>query len=445
MAEQIYNSDLTMSAAEEEALIASGEDLLVDDLPEGLIDHLADSAELPVAKKPCFDAGASLSPSSPSTNITASPESAQAHQARSPAPPELEAHRTAIFASINAMLCGFMFETGTVPPFEQTVGDPLRMARRVYGRLQFSWPSQADATAFHRLFPLSLKLPNSRPVLLKEFVDRFEEFTAAKAAGTPTISIRNVPMEYAPEDIRAFLLDSTEPDGAHWLADLTNFHRASDPYEGTYFTHLAGLPVATPDDPHFDLIPSEILPRPLPYSTRFCPLSPFPPLSPPIQCPAPFRPGLCPPMNSLHITNPPLPPPLPAVTSPTTHSFPPPTPPPPPMTLPPLPPLWSDLHSPTSSPHSRTPSPLPPPPAGNPPLRNSPSLLLANNPPFRTLYLPSPSFSPLRYFHPYSLSSPLPSTQPASPPFPQSYFSLPLQGSGCHPPPYLFWAALPSP
>ncbi|CAI5536543.1 unnamed protein product [Closterium sp. Naga37s-1] len=87
MAEQIYNSDLTMSAAEEEALVASGEDLLVDDLSEGLIDHLADSAELPVAKKPCFDAGASHTPSSPSTNITASPESAQAHQSRSPAPP----------------------------------------------------------------------------------------------------------------------------------------------------------------------------------------------------------------------------------------------------------------------------------------------------------------------------------------------------------------------
>ncbi|CAI5986297.1 unnamed protein product [Closterium sp. NIES-64] len=157
------------------------------------------------------------------------------------------------------MLCGFMFETGITPPFEHTVGDPLRMARRVYGRLQFSWPSQADATAFRRLFPLSLKLPNSRPVLLKEFVDRFEEFTAPKAAGTPTLSIRNVPMEYAPEDIRTFLLDSIEPDGAHWLADLTNFHRASDPYEGTYFTHLAGLPVATPDDPHFNLIPFEIL------------------------------------------------------------------------------------------------------------------------------------------------------------------------------------------
>ncbi|CAI5984585.1 unnamed protein product [Closterium sp. NIES-65] len=118
-----------------------------------------------------------------------------------------------------------MFEAGTIPPFEQTVGDPLR----VYGRLQFSWPSQADATAFRRMFPFSLKLPNSRPVLLKEFVDRIEEFTAAK------------------------------PDGAHWLADLTNFHRAFDPYEGTYFTHLAGLPVATSDDPHFDLIPSEIL------------------------------------------------------------------------------------------------------------------------------------------------------------------------------------------
>ncbi|CAI5999974.1 unnamed protein product [Closterium sp. NIES-64] len=315
MAEQIYNSDQTMSAAEEEALVASGEDLLVDDLPEGLIDHLADSAELPArSPAPPTAAASSAPPSGPSPSLTAiasAPNVPAGHAAAyasvasgsnpslglpthrlalpgyppPPPPPnlrrarlivvsplllpqrrrvvmslllpeaELEAHRTAIFAGINATLCGFMFEAGTIPPFEQTVGDPLR----VYGRLQFSWPSQADATAFRRMFPFSLKLPNSRPVLLKEFVDRFEEFTAAKVAGTPTLSIRNDPMEYAPEDIRAFLLESTEPDGAHWLADLTNFHRAFDPYEGTYFTHLAGLPVATSDDLHFDLIPSEIL------------------------------------------------------------------------------------------------------------------------------------------------------------------------------------------
>ncbi|CAI5976943.1 unnamed protein product [Closterium sp. NIES-64] len=174
-----------------------------------------------------------------------------------------------------------------------TVDDPLRVARCTYVCLMFSWPSQEDATAFRRLFPFTLKLPNSRPVLLKEFVDRF----VAKAVGEPTLSIRNGLLEYAPEDIHVFLLDSTKPDGAHWLADLTNFHRAPDPYEGTYFTHLAGLPVATFDDPHSELIPSEILlkankppmllnfsyhglgPRPPPHSTCVCPLPPPPSLT----------------------------------------------------------------------------------------------------------------------------------------------------------------------
>ncbi|CAI7741524.1 unnamed protein product, partial [Closterium sp. NIES-54] len=171
----------------------------------------------------------------------------------------LESHRTEIRAGINALLCGFMFDSGVIPPFEQTVGEPLRVARRAYDRLLFSWSSQEDAAAFRKLFPLALKVPNSRPVMLKVYVDKFEAFTAAKAAGAPTLSIRNVPLEFDPDDIRASLLQATEEDGAHWLADLTDFHRASDPYEDTYFTHLAGLPVATPDDPNFERIPSEIL------------------------------------------------------------------------------------------------------------------------------------------------------------------------------------------
>ncbi|CAI5975352.1 unnamed protein product [Closterium sp. NIES-65] len=238
----------------------------------------------------------------------------------------------------------------------------------------FSWPSQEDATAFRRLFPFTLKLPNSRPVLLKEFVDRF----VAKAVGEPTLSIRNGLLEYAPEDIHVFLLDSTKPDGAHWLADLTNFHRAPDPYEGTYFTHLAGLPVATFDDPHSELIPSEILlkankpPMLLNFSYHVCSffsnnhrasdhdvgldpghphtqpasaLSPRPPLSPPILCLlSPFT----------------MPSPLPSPSS-LYHFF----------TWPPLP---SALHSPTRSLHTSSPSLLSPTHAGNPPSQSTPLL-----------------------------------------------------------------------
>ncbi|CAI5483032.1 unnamed protein product [Closterium sp. Yama58-4] len=303
-----------MSAAEEETIAETGDDLLVDDLLEGLIDDLASSPDHPAAKKPCMDPGAGpASFNSPSTSsdsalaqpapspvllaAAAAPTATQQGPAPSlaataaapngpvlraaayatvasganPAPalpaslfaspvpggpprnlrrartsaatpmllplrrrvvvtillPEaiLESHRTEILAGINAQLCGFMFDSRIIPPFEHTVGESLRVARHVYGRLLFSWPSQEDAAA----------------------------------AGAPTLSIRNVPLEIDPEELRAFLLGSTEEDGSHWLADLIEFHRASDPYENTFFTHLAGLPVATPDDPNFERIPSEIL------------------------------------------------------------------------------------------------------------------------------------------------------------------------------------------
>ncbi|CAI6012179.1 unnamed protein product [Closterium sp. NIES-65] len=127
----------------------------------------------------------------------------------------LESHQSEILAGINAQLCGFMFASGIIPSVEQTVGDPYRVARRVYGRLLFFWPSQEDAAAFRKLFPLTLKVSNSRPLLLKVFEDRFAAFTAAKAAGAPTLSIRNIPLDFDPEDIRAYLLGSTKSDGSH--------------------------------------------------------------------------------------------------------------------------------------------------------------------------------------------------------------------------------------
>ncbi|CAI7773053.1 unnamed protein product [Closterium sp. NIES-54] len=274
MAAQIYNPDHTMSAAEEEALGASGDDLAVDNLPEGMFHHLADPADLLAAKKPC------MAPALPAS-LFASPTPGGAPRslrrtctdAAAPLPPPLrrrvvvnvllseaglESYRSEIFAGINAQLCGFIFSYGIIPSIEQTIGDPYRVARRVYGRLLFSWPSQDDAAAFRKLFPFTLKVSNSRPFLLKVFEDRFEAFTAAKAAGAPTLSIRNVPLDFDLEDICTYLLSPTESDGSRWLADLMDFHRALDPYEDTYFTHLAGLPIATLDDPNFERIPSEI-------------------------------------------------------------------------------------------------------------------------------------------------------------------------------------------
>ncbi|CAI5989067.1 unnamed protein product [Closterium sp. NIES-64] len=410
-----------MSPAKEEALGASGKDLAVDDLPKGMFHHLAEPADLPAAKKPCMDPGSRNAPnSSPSISsgsapampayspaplaaaaLTAPPIGLAPTQAAtaaaapntsatratayasvgsasilapalpaslftSPTPSGLESHRSEILAGVNAQLCGFMFASGIIHSVEQTVGDPYRMARRVYGRLLFSWPTQEDAAAFRKLFPLTLKVSNSRPLLLKVFEDRFAAFTAAKAAGAPTLSIRNVPLDFDPEDIRAYLLGSTEPDGSHWLADLTDFHRASDPYEDTYITHLAGLPVATPDDPDFERILSRnpnggeqtshaaqlFQPR-----VRTLPLTPLYSLAapPPAFLTAAGRPRTLTPTPLLHSA--------PAYPLPRT---------PPLGTHPPPRARALALCSPLYPPHPSSHPPLLPPPANNLPHRNPP-------------------------------------------------------------------------
>ncbi|CAI5520017.1 unnamed protein product [Closterium sp. Naga37s-1] len=514
-----------MSAAEDESLAESGDDLLVEDLPEGLINDLANSPDHPAAKKPCTDPGAGpVNFNSPST----SSDSALAQPARSPvllaaaatptsplqspapslaataaapnapvlcaaayaavassanpvpalpaslfaspAPggsprklrrtrtpattpmllplrrrvvvtlllPEagLESHRMEILAGINLQLCGFMFDSGVIPPFEHTVGESLRVARRVYGRLLFSWPSQQDVAAFRKLFPLMLKISNSRPVMLKVYVDRFEAFTAAKAAGAPTLSIRNVPLKFDPEDIRASLLGTTEEDGAHWLVDLTDFHCVSDPYEETFFTRLAGLPVATPDDPNFERIPTEILletnkPAML-LTPALTPRCPSLPKSPPSPLPCCFPPP-CPSSPCLHPRHPPLPHsasfPGPPCRGAPSHSPALPTPPLPPCPLQPLstkfpPRERSPCHQPSAPPLIPHSLPLPtstPPSALAPPCRwhflTEPlSLSPPNTPPTLGAFPPrvSPEDGPAA--HPHAGMETLPSPS-LSPPF----------------------------
>ncbi|CAI5510011.1 unnamed protein product [Closterium sp. Naga37s-1] len=318
MAAQIYNPDHTMSAAEEEALGASRDDLAVDDLPEGMFHHLADPADLPAAKKSCMVPDASpapnpspatssgsvpalpahspvpltiaalsapsfglapslvataASPNSPVTRATtyasvasgsnlapALPASLFASPTPGGAPRNLrrartdaavplpfrmcrrmvvnvllpkaglESQRSEIFAGINAQVCGFMFSSGIIPSFEQTIGDPYRVARRVYGRLLFSWPSQDDAAAFRKLFPLTLKVSNSHPFLLKVFEDTLEAFTAAKAAGLPIATLDDPNFERIPSEIP---LEDNKPPmllnvSCHVCSLCANNHRTSD-------------------------------------------------------------------------------------------------------------------------------------------------------------------------------------------------------------------------
>ncbi|CAI5935439.1 unnamed protein product [Closterium sp. NIES-65] len=166
-----------------------------------------------------------------------------------------------------------MFPNGTIPPYEATPGEALQVPRRSYARLLFSWPSADVAVAFRCLFPLSLRLASARTVLLKAYDDPHPEFTASKANGTTTLSVRNVPISYDPDDIKEFLLDATTEDGLPWLENLHHFHRVSDPFEVTI---MDGIPIPCPDDPNFKRILASIpleeggLPMLLNFSSHPC-------------------------------------------------------------------------------------------------------------------------------------------------------------------------------
>ncbi|CAI5466695.1 unnamed protein product [Closterium sp. Yama58-4] len=117
-----------------------------------------------------------------------------------------EGIRADLITRISKHLQPFHFRNNAIPEFQPSVGEVLRIPRRAYARLCFSWPSQDDAEDFKSLFPHTFHLPNSRSVLLKVYVDRNPRFTSAKAGGAATLTLRNIPPGYTPEDIRTFLL-----------------------------------------------------------------------------------------------------------------------------------------------------------------------------------------------------------------------------------------------
>ncbi|CAI5969391.1 unnamed protein product [Closterium sp. NIES-64] len=154
-----------------------------------------------------------------------------------------DAIRADLIAHITAMLKPHFFRRGSVPEFEVATGEPLRVPRRAYARLCFSWPTEEEAEDFKRLFPRSIPLSASRSVLLKVFEDRNPGFTAAKAGGAATLLLHNIPPGYTPEDVSDFLLQGADPSEPAWLADLQFFHRTTDPYEEVFLPIFTGIPL----------------------------------------------------------------------------------------------------------------------------------------------------------------------------------------------------------
>ncbi|CAI5952076.1 unnamed protein product [Closterium sp. NIES-64] len=164
--------------------------------------------------------------------------------------------RESILARIAAALPGMSAFNGAVPRFDAASGEPLRFPRRTYFRHLYSWPSAADARIFRGLFttPFLARIHNSRPVEVKLYIDPYPAFTAAKARGDTYMVVRNVPIIVKAEGLRESLLgERTEADHP-WLADILHFHRLKDPYDGSAYSQILGLPVAAEGDPSFERI-----------------------------------------------------------------------------------------------------------------------------------------------------------------------------------------------
>ncbi|CAI5502727.1 unnamed protein product [Closterium sp. Naga37s-1] len=161
--------------------------------------------------------------------------------------------RAAVLARISALLNGQIFN-GAVPSFESASGEPLRLPRHTYSRHSYSWPTANDARIFRGLFPLTVRLANNRSMEVKTFTDPNQDFTTARTRGDAHLVLRNIPLGFSPESIRATLLAGRTENGLPWLSDLCAFHRLKDPYDGSVYAQMRGLPVAADGDPGFDRI-----------------------------------------------------------------------------------------------------------------------------------------------------------------------------------------------
>ncbi|CAI5953829.1 unnamed protein product [Closterium sp. NIES-64] len=121
--------------------------------------------------------------------------------------------------------------------------------------------TRTDARIFRGLFttPFLARIHNSRPVEVKLYIDPYPAFTAAKARGDTYMVVRNVPIIVKAEGLRESLLgERTEADHP-WLADILHFHRLKDPYDGSAYSQILGLPVAAEGDPSFERISAILL------------------------------------------------------------------------------------------------------------------------------------------------------------------------------------------
>ncbi|CAI7730144.1 unnamed protein product [Closterium sp. NIES-54] len=172
-------------------------------------------------------------------------------------PEALEAHQSRIITCVRSILRGRDFAGGRVPVFEASVGDLMRLPRKLYGRHVLHLPTMDDANRFKRLLLITYRSSEGPTADIKVFQDPAPEFSAAKSHGETVLVLRNVQVGLAVRTLRALLLSSSS-NGVKWLDDLLHFHKLFDPYEESFLPQMLGIVVASPNDPRFEAIPAVI-------------------------------------------------------------------------------------------------------------------------------------------------------------------------------------------
>ncbi|CAI5462252.1 unnamed protein product [Closterium sp. Yama58-4] len=166
----------------------------------------------------------------------------------------LRRHRTTVGAVLQSLTRNTHSLVDVI--FPDSPGEEVRAAVLARISHSFSWPTADDARVFRGMFPITVRLANNRSVEAKAFSDPHRDFTTARSRGDTHLVLRNVPLGYSPEHMRETLLAGRTESGLPWLADLRLFHRLKDPYDGSAYAQLLGLPVAAEGDLGFDRIPA---------------------------------------------------------------------------------------------------------------------------------------------------------------------------------------------
>ncbi|CAI5475099.1 unnamed protein product [Closterium sp. Yama58-4] len=171
-------------------------------------------------------------------------------------PDSVESHRYKIVDRVRQCLRGRDFG-GVVPKFDHAPGEILRLPRKSYCRQILQWPTQEAALRFRNVLPLTYRAEGVNAEI-KFYQDPEPEYSAARAAGTTHLVIRNVPIGFATADILTLLTRERRLPDRRWLKEIRHFHKVYDPYEDALLPQLHGISIAVDDDLQFQRVPAFI-------------------------------------------------------------------------------------------------------------------------------------------------------------------------------------------